>query len=358
MSYARAQAGPSKKFYDDDVVDISGSGFKKSIPDLPKVVGDFQVVNGGDLSTLAYLILQIVKSSDKVVIIRAIASAVGWILNDSINYTGSDTAPEAITGLEHVFADDKKNSPEVLVKTNFADEEPVSYGEIWTLLNADDDEMGSFIGLLFLAGVKQITAQNRTAFNEKRAKSVASTLTSAPLIFVPNSIYLSDRTLKAVYATFTSCGAIRANMLSLLIAKMSPAHMGKARSMYSMILLLVDSGMSGLKIIKEATIKYRWIVTSFPELAPELEAANKAFQVIGAAPASTRPFLKAIHGSEFVPVAYAEINNLVGVCKEVLTRTTPSYMNYHGGEANAHQKQIIDSYLQVAKDEPASVQVE
>jgi hypothetical protein len=246
---------------------------------------------------------------------------------------------------------------EVLV-TNFRDAEEVTIGELLDLMQADSDELGAYFGVLFLSGNKRVNAKNRTAFNEKRKDSATASIIGDAKIFVSDSMYLSDEVLKKVYASFLSYSPVRANMTAKLVAKIDRPFMGPPLAFINMFLLLVDSGMSALRIIKEAVIKHPWIRSDFPELRPELSAANQAQMILRRAPPQERSFLKAIHGNAFVPVNYADINNLTGVCKEVLKRTTPSYANYDGGKVTEAQLAKINAHPDIAALAQAPVSAE
>jgi hypothetical protein len=330
-------------FWNDDTVELNDKRLKKDIPKLPAIAQDFQTVKGGGMETLAYLALQIVKSRDKTVIIRAIASACSCLLSDSHNFTGSKSNAIDLTGLD--VASDETASQDSVLLTNFSDSEDVMISELLDLMEADSDELGAYFGVLFLAGNKRVTNQNRTAFNERRMRSATASIIGEPKIFVPDSPYLSDEVLERVYAAFLSYSPLRANMTSRVVGQLDKPHMGPALAFVSMFLLLVDSGMSALRIIKEATLKNRWIREEFPELAPEFAAANEAQQILKRAPGHERSFLKAIHGNAFVPVNYSNIDNLTGVCKEILKRTTPSYQNYDGGKVTDSQLQRLNVRL-------------
>lgn len=336
----------SRDFWDDPSVELNDQRLKKSIPALPILELDQQVVLGGGIETLAYLALQVVKSRDKAVIMRAIASASAWLLHDKSNFTGSKMKPVQITGLEPAANPDA--NPTDVLKTNFDDAEDVTIAELLAVMEADADELGAYFGVLFLAGNKRVDTQNRSAFNERRAKSATASSIDAPVIFVPESEYLADDVLVRVYASFLSYSPVRANMTAKVVDHLDKVWMGPSQSFVNMFLLLVDNGMSALRIIKEAVLKNQWIRTEFPELKPELAAANEAQNILKQASGKHRSFLKAIHGNAFVPVNYTQIDNLLGVCKEVLKRVTPSYQNYGGGRVTEAQLAKINVHTDVA----------
>jgi hypothetical protein len=329
-------------FWENDTLDERESRLRTTVPPMPEITESLQVVTG-KAETLAYLILQTVKSDDKRVIVRALASAIAILFNDSsTNFTGSTKAPERLTGLDRVIDDNATD--DVILTTNFEDESPVTVGEIRELLDCDNDELGAYFGVLCLAGVKALTNENKSAFNERRAKAVRAVTIDELKIFVADSKYLTDRTLRAIYASFNSLQAIRCHIMQRTATRMGAVHMGPTAAFATMFLLLQDQGMSALRIIKEAVKKFPWIREGFPEFHPELMAAQNGIRAIAQVETpGLRPFLKAIWGSNFVPVQYAAINNLLGLCRHVLIETTPSYANYRGGAriSNEHEQRVM-----------------
>jgi hypothetical protein len=334
-------------FWKDDNVDITTGHVTAVAPAIQPNDTEQQCVRGAGIESLAFFALQIKKTQDKSVVMRALASACSTILKDDFNYTGSKIATVPLTGI----------TPEILtltdtntvVKTNFEDEEPVTVAEILEVMNADVDELGAYFGVLFLAGNKKITTENRTAFNDKRAASATASIIGKAVIFIPDSKFLTDDLLSNVYAAFLSRAPMREHMTHRIVTQLNRTHMASALAFVNMFLLLEDSGMSALRIIKEATVKYKWIHEEFKELHPEFEAANRGLIAIRTAPLRERPFVKAIHGSKFVPVKYVNIDNLLGVCKEVLKRTTPSYANYRGGKIMPDQLARISKHIDITE---------
>jgi hypothetical protein len=334
------------KFWNDDQTDIHPSRLRKDIPPMPKISRDFQVVKGG-FETLCFLALQIQKSQSKAVIVRALASAVMILFEDNKNYTGATSLPVPLEGLEVITREDIPDRG-VTINTNFADEEKVTIKEMDDLMDVDPDELGSYFGVLCLAAVKAVTSQNREAFNEKRFSAVQATTIGATKIFVTDSPLLADAVLQKVYASFNSFLPVRSHVMANAVNRLGTSHMGPTLAFATMFLLLVDQGMSALRIIKEALVKHRWIVDEFPEVKPEVEAAQQGLVAINKGAPHERSFLKAIYGASFVPVQYSQIANLTGLCKQVLKETTVSYANYRGGQVTESQE-IKLAQLMMAK---------
>jgi hypothetical protein len=296
------------------------------------------------------------KTNDRRVAIRAIASMCSVLLRDKTNFTGSPTRPVEITGLDIVAEEETEDNAAVI--TNFDDAEKVTVAEVLEVMSYDNDELGAFVGWMFYASQKQVTDLNISAFNEKRQNSATATLLEEANIFKNDSEFLDRAMAKKMYGAFLSFSPWRAHMISRILTHLDDAMTGPALAFASQFLLLVDSGMAALKIVKEAVMRHPWIRTDFPELKPDLEAANEAQAIIRSAPSRERSFLKAIHGNNFVPVNYSQIDNLTGVCKEILKRTIPSYQNYGGGKVTESQLTIINNRLGAAANLAASVNAE
>jgi len=289
----------------------------------------------GDVVSLAYLALQIVKCQDKQLVIRCLASAVAILYKDDRNLTGSPRVPESLTGLLPDYTD---KTSAVVVQSNLEDAVDITEGELAQLLDIDTDELAAYFGVLFLAGVKKVTKDNRTAFNEKRAEMVRTQILGEPVIFLSGSQYLTDQVLHKVYATFMSMASPRCHLVKKTSEFMGDIHIGPQTAFTAMFLLLVDTGMGAIRVIKEAVLKYPWLRTDFPELRPEYAAANRAQLSIRQADVSMRPFLKAVFGNSYVPVSQSEINNLFGLCKYVLSKSQTTYVRYNGGSYTDEQE--------------------
>jgi len=328
------------KFGDDTSASISGVPGRKQVPGLSSVPMALQVVRTNPVG-LAYLMCQVIKSQDKMLIMRAIASAVCSIFEEDTNFTGSSQAVEQLSDIPDLT---DTNANERVV-TNFKGAEECTLADISPLLACDSDEIAAWFGLTFYAGTKRLTTSNRTAFNEKRVNAVSSVIIGDPVIFVPSSPYLDDHILQKINASFTAMGTIRAHMILKLADRMGTVTLGPRTAFSIMFLLLEDSGTGALRIIKEAIQRYDWIRTDFPELKPDLAAAEHAQRIIRTVPEAHRAFAKPIYGNAFVPAAQADIRGLLGVCKNVLARTTTTYARFGGGVLTEQQQAHIDEKL-------------
>jgi len=339
MAQTTSIAALKMDLWSGDTTELTRRVTAGRIPPIPKVILDLQVTTSNSDGILAYMVLQMIKSTDKQVVLRALASATAHILNDRTNMTGSPLPPITLDGLAKIVDDDI--SPETVITTNFEDAEDVTKSEILALAEADVDELGAFFGLMFIAGNKRITADNRAAFNEKRQSAATAGVIGDPLIFFDNSPYLEDALMQKMNAVFTSLGDIRSNLTANVVKHLPNCRMGAAQAFANMFNLLADFGMGGLRSIRIVLGKYAWVRAAFPELHPEMKAANAAFQLLLTAPADLRPFVKAIHGNQFIPVGFSQIENLVGVCKKVESYTNATFANYRGGKITEQQEAIV-----------------
>jgi len=328
--------------WEGDTTELTRAATKGVIPTLRPIAKPYQTVIG-PMPVAYYMALQIQKTQDKDVVMRALASATAVVLGKRGNFTGSTDKPEELTGLQ--VALDDTVADDTIIRTNFADEEEVTKGELVALMEADEDELGAYLGVLFIAGNKKLTAQNRTAFNERRHGSATAGVIGDAKIFTPDSPLLDDLILQKLNASFNSRLPLRGHMTVQAIACLPDATMGAAQAFSNQFQLLVDSGMGGLRVIRQVTGMYAWTRAAFPELTPQFNAANTAFKLIRSAPADQRPFLKAIHGNHFVPVSYSQIENLVGVCKHVMTYHSATFGNYGGGSMTEAQRNIVETKM-------------
>jgi hypothetical protein len=319
-----------------------------SVPDLPAVGDNIQVVTSRkehQKFALAYLAVVVRETDDKMVVMRALASAVSILFGDASNFTGSPLRPVVLEGLD-IFTDDAA-SDTAHITSNFEGAPDLALADVDPYADCDIDELGAFFGNMFHAGTKKLTPQNATSFNDKRLNTVLST-TLVPLkIFVPGSTFLDERILNKVYASFTSMAALRCQMIYKTSLKMGSIRYGPSVAFTAFFMLLTDSGLGTLRVIKEASLKCGWLREDFPELRPELEAADRAQQALRSIDAPFRPFAKAVFGSAWVPLPQSEASNLLGVSRSIMSHFVPSYKNFGGGYTTPRQDAIIADRLGV-----------
>lgn len=333
-------------FWNDENVSLTGVHLKTTVPDITPVDLKLPYFGGGH-ETLVYLALQIERTSNKEVAIQAIASAVGILFKQSRDLTGGTGKRQSLSGLDIPGEDIADKPPATVVGSEWRTGATITAGDIAAYLG-DIDELGAYYGVLFLAGVKKRTAKNRDAFNKNRVGNVRSTVNQDLAIFVENSVLLSDDLLDTVYAAFNSFLANRMYLVRETVRLTASVYVGPALSFQNMFLLLEDTGLGSLRVVKEAVLKYPFIKRDFPELASELRSADQAQKAIRRVNESERPYCKAIYGNRFVPVDQREIVNLLGVCKNAMAYTVETYRNFDGGNLSEKQENLIRARLEAS----------
>lgn len=333
-------------FWSDEVASVTGVKLRTDVPPITPVELKMSWFEGGH-ETLVYLALQILKTGSKDVAIQAIASAVGILLKQKRDMLGGKGEKKTLTNLDDPAAPVENRDAGDLVGTEWDTGARITAGEVAALMG-DMDEIAAFFALMFFAGTKKRTDKNRDAFNKNRIQNVKSTTNEELLIFIENSPLITDKVLDTAYAAFNSFLANRMYLVSQTVHLCAGVYVGPALAFQNMFLLLEDTGLGTLRIIKEAILKYPFIRARMPELASELHAADQGQRAIRRINENERPFCKAIYGNRFVPVAQNDVANLFGVCKKTLAYTVATYRNFEGGSVSERQEEIIQAELEAA----------
>ncbi|QYK37508.1 MAG: hypothetical protein QKU97_gp1 [Yunnan mymona-like virus 1] len=336
------------KFWEDDNTAVTNVKLLTIPPQIEPPSLGLQLVTGGH-ETLLFLALQIERTRDKSVALRAIASAVGILFSTSRDMTGGTAKPVTLDKLDEEGTDVSARDLTEEVGANFAGGEKITAAELLPFLG-DLDELASYYGVLFMAGIKRATPKNLDAFNKNRRQNVKSTVNQELVLFTESNPLLAKEVLDTVYAAFNVYLPNRMFLVRETAKLAVQVQVGAALSFSNMFVLLEDAGMGSLRIIKEAVIKYPWIRAKFPELQVELNAANKAQSHIRSVLLTERPFAKAIYGNKFVPVSQAEIANLLGVCKRIMLYSVATYANFDGGKYTERQEEIIQEMMEPDSD--------
>jgi len=336
----------ASKFWDDPDPDLYVDRPRALIPQMP-IVGDpiqvYSCVKGHEKAALAYLACVLRDAKEKLTVMTVLASAVSILFGDTSNFTGSPTTSIPMKGLE-IFSSDTATET-AIIQGPFESEVPLTMADVDPYMECDVNELGGYFGVLFVAGSKKVTSLNAAAFNSKRLSAIMAASACPPLIFVPASTFLDEQVLNKVYAAFTAMAAIRCQLVYRTCLKMSTISYGPRVTFAAMFLLLVDQGIGSLNTIRQALQKHREIVDIFPEVRPELESADKGIKLIRSAETNVRPFVKAIYGASFVPAQQADIGNLLGIARKVMTYYTPTFGNFKGGFTTPAQDAKIAQML-------------
>jgi len=324
----------------------SGGVDRSTLPTKPTVTATLNTYKGGP-ELYAYCMWQVRKAPSQEVVVRAIASAVAAILLDGNNFTGSPAAPQDLTGYDELTKPGTDVS--LPVPTNFAGAANVTGVEWAETANYNVSEMAAYFGVLCLAMCKQpVDGDPLNAFNKNRSKAATRAVGSGKKnIFVENSPWLTFNLLTDVHAAFNMYGPVRVHLIANVIRHKTEFNMGEQDIFMSQFMLLADFGMANLAIIRDALIRYPWLVTEIEGLDKEIEAANRAFGAVKVIDATIRPFAKAMYMNHLVFVNPADIQNLLGVCRFALSLTHTTYTNYQGGFLTDPQRQKIERRMHV-----------
>jgi hypothetical protein len=330
----------------------SGGVDRSKMPAVPPVTEDLPVYTG-DADLLALCMWQIRKSNDRSVIVRALASAAAAILFDKNNFTGSPTKSVPLAGFNDLSA-----AGVDLTKTavnNFADGEPVTGAEWVLTASFDETEVAAYYGVLCIAMCSQpIAGAPLNKFNKNRAAAATKAVIGSPKIFIAESPWLSFEVLQKVHASFNMYGPSRCHLITNVLRHRGEFRIGLQENFMDMFFLLTDFGLTNLSIIRDAILRYPWIVTDFEGLESEVKAANDAFLKLSEIDAETRPFAKAMFQNHLVFTAPANIRNLLGICRYALSHTHATYAQYRGGFTTPKQEAYVLTKLDVAA-KPAPV---
>lgn len=332
-------------------VSISGAAgkLKQAIPAMPRITKNLTLYTARDSRDLAFLAYAVMASSDKDVVVAALASAVAGILKLSRDVTGGTSAYIELTGLD-VWKSGEDEAADVT--SNIPGLAPVSQTALNAYDAADEDEIAALIGIYIVATCKKPTQANMSAFNEKRRGAASMGIIGELQLFVDQSPALTYDVIQKINASFVSRAPYRVHLAKSIIACMNRMPMGPEAAFMGMIQLTADFGMNGLVIVKRALVKNPWIVTEFPEIADEIRIVREAQAAIMRADVSDRSFLKWMWGSQFIPANLQDISNAIGICKKVLEATDATISQYGGGNISAAQEAVIAARMAPAVPEP------
>jgi hypothetical protein len=319
--------------------------------------GQFQQYYGNQVA-MAYLALQIKKSSDKKVILCALGSLLAMVIDTpKVNViNGKDPIPVELTGFEGPTSDD--NVPDTtVITTNFADAAPVTKGELIMTSIGDKDEFGSLVGYLFYCANKQLQDNNRDAFYKNRFGALTAGLIESPVLFSEDGTtgFIDDQLIKKMNKVLVWMSRPRAYMTLQAVQSLKNVTMGPHAAFANIFFLLEDFGLGQLRIVKLAIRRFDWIPEVFPEYRNEILAADRAQQRVRDLPMEQRAFAKAIWGNQFVPHKKDDFPNLVKLCKHALTIERDSYKNLKYGDAAPEITRRFDFFYRALKEEENKV---
>lgn len=332
---ARAIAGTSYS--------VTGGVDLTKVPPVPSVSDVLPTYKGGE-EVLAFCMWQIRLSTDREVIVRALASACAALIRDPSNLTGSKAPVTVLTGYAAVGVANADLTS--TAATNFVDASDITLQQWVDAVGIDIMEKAFYFGVLCHAMCKTPQSGDAMkAFNENRAGAATQANIGDPQIFVPNSPWLSYETVRKVHASFNAYSACRVHLIRGVIGKFGSCTSGDSKMFADAFSLLADFGVTNLAIIKDAIIRYPSIV-NMPGIEQEVRSALAGLRAISAiTDEPIRPFVKAMYMNRLVFVKPGDIANLLGICKEYLKPTHESYKRYKGGFVTPEQLRWIAADL-------------
>jgi len=334
---------------------VTGGVDKSRMPEkLPAVTDELPTYKGGE-ELLAYCMWQIRLTTDREVVVRALASAVSFLIRSPANLTGSSSPSIALTGFKDVA--DPTTDAATAVTTNFEYASGITVGQWRETVNMDIMEKAYYFGVLCHAMCKTPTAGDpMQAFNEKRVGAATRSNIGDPKIFLPGSVWLSYEVIRKVHASFNAYGACRAHLIHAVVQKLDSLTSGECAMFSSAFTLLENFGVTNLAIIKDAIIRYPSIMR-IPHIEQEIRSAAAGLRAVSAIDDERlRPYAKAMYMDRLVFVQPADIKNLLGICREYLKPTHETYKRYKGGFVTESQRRFIANDIEgglVDDDEPA-----
>lgn len=332
--------------FEERVHELYSGRPRSTVPVLPEITENVQLVSSDWGLGLAYLALQVRDSDNKKTIVRAIASAVSIIFEEPGNILGAPNLPVKFVGLvDAAQSFDPDVDPDARVTdVGFENAVDVKTSELVQLATTEVEELAALFSMYVHTAGKKPNDKNISAFDTKRLNAVKSVCTDLT-IFGHSSDLLSLSVLQKVASSLNAYANYRARLISSLASRIDRPYGGPPHAFKMFFVLLVDTGIGPLKAIKQATARWTWIRTDFTELAPDLNAAQAGVMTIRQISPPDRSFCKTIYGDAFVPVNPQDIQNAFGVCKYALKQINPTFESYNGGTITADQQKYIDTKL-------------
>lgn len=211
------------------------------------------------------------------------------------------------------------------------------------VLEINPQEVYAFAGSLCMAVTKQPTAENLSAFMGRRAAlATLGFMSDNPVVFTENSDYLTLPILTKIHKAASFHMLSRELTMRALATNISLMDDGNQYVFACFLMLLENSGMNSLNIIRKVLMQYPTLIQFLPHLNAEFQAADAGISKVMALPNAERSFCKSIYGSKFVPVQYSDIKRLLGICVYIGQKAEPNLANFKGGQLAEMDKDIID----------------
>lgn len=333
--------------WDDDSFGVTqASKGRADIPKIKDIKWDVELYTG--LRWLpTYCINQIEQTDDKKLVVRALLSAVMWVFQEDKNpvkkgvirpFSGFEPLTPPAPGEDKEMVDDSEN-----LATNFSGGGTITAGQWRDLIDIDEDELASYLGILCFCIGKQPTQENMTAFNKNRARAATAAVIVEPKIFTEGSSFFTLEVLRKINGSFTAYSSVREHFIRYLAIKIGDLDEGRQSSFARMFMLVADYGVGALAIIKEATMMYEWlegredargtvVKSEFPHLKHSFLAAARGQESIRKAEPYLQPFVKVMFGERFVPEPPANYRRAFAVCKRIMMYSQKTLRRFGGDD--------------------------
>lgn len=234
-----ARSSDSAMLLTDSGTSVAGSPVCWEPPVPVPTDAKLQVITSTHPVFLAFLALQVRDArGNRALVIRMIASAVMHIFDDNHSMIEPYVLAEPLTGLE--VLDVEGIDDMTVINTNVRDGIPLTASDLHAMCNIDEDELASYFGILFLAGVERRTGWNRETFTVQRAPAVQA-LTVGPLrLFNVDSGFLADSVLDSVHASFNSIQSARNYLIWNTASRVTRLALGTKVALARMFMLIED----------------------------------------------------------------------------------------------------------------------
>jgi hypothetical protein len=333
---------------------------KSKIPEVPKVLDDFEVYFGGNY-LLGVCILQLLKAQDHKTVVRAMGSAVTSIMGGTMNYLGAKTDVVDFTGDELFDTQPDDAQMKAIAVCNFKEAQPFTNDE-WVLTSAlDQAEVAAYFGIMMKALVYCPPATAKLdAFNIKRSSSAKKAILGDAKIFIEGSKYITHEVIRSINAAFNFHPECRANLIKLVVDQLGPVVGGKKGMFLEMFEMIENQGLTPFAIVATAFEFAEPQMKRFPMLYKELEAVLKGVEAISSGTPKYIGYNKAMFQERFVPADPNAIRNIVAVAKVFASVFVPTYEGYEGGEAApgliAYAEELVKEMKGEAKPEEEKIE--
>lgn len=217
------------------------------------------------------------------------------------------------------------------------------------------EELVYLAGIYFYAVGKQVTGKNSSAFTSNRRKALKS-FSRTEIIWETYTDYLDDAVLHKIHRCFSIHMAGRIVVLDTCIR--NAADIGGIKYTIFSTLLMTLNRFNGLGLIQLVNMMMERFGSEYFEVISSLDVellrVLDAQAVLETIDVAIRPYVKYIHGSQFIPYK-GDIQGIFKAVRYTAERIDARFANYGGGNPDAYIKQAVDDFLARSIGNVASV---